>query len=174
MTPPDVTYHLGTRNHLLITPEVVCRGVVTPCAGRLADHLRSLGRRELVLRDVTYAVAGGPKQTAREMQIATSELIAAHEYVALGGDPGQRTRPDPLLVVAVRCVILGMRGTTVAGTIERPALEWQRRFLAVQHPEVAGTTDESRAFADAVRGLPYVLLHRERIEALAIETRSVS
>ncbi len=161
-------YHLGTKNHLFITPELWVRGVVDPCPVRLADHLRNWKRPELSIRDASVQwtkLPSGPPAEFDQLLLARAEIVVAHEYVDLASDPHLRQMHQASPHESVRLYLRGFPGSTLEGRIPSSQVEGELSFLTLLDPvSVLPTLPEVEA---AVRNLPYLLVQRSMVTAIA-------
>jgi hypothetical protein len=155
------------RNHLLATPRLLARGRVTPLSARLVDHLCGEPRAWFRVEDseVTEVESGLTYQTP-SLFLSTAHVVLAHEYVDLGGDQHLRHMFREKEAVRVRVLLDRLPGITLLGVMRNGPMAWDRRFVVIQEPRVEGDSARSGHLATAVNGLPYLLVNRDRIEAL--------
>jgi hypothetical protein len=158
---------LGTRNHLIVTARLLARGVVDPCPRRLKDVLRDPLRRELVLREAVVRGWDGESETLHaELRIPKGAIAMAHEYVATGGDPHLRAVHQPDESMTVDLLFRAPAGLMLRGRVAIPALEDEHLdFFILWEPVTAG--GPSTALRDGLSGLPYLIVGRASLEALA-------
>ena len=169
MSQNEPAFHLGTRNHLLVTRSLLACGTIEPCPGRLSDLLRGFAKPSLPLRDAELvSLAGGATVKVDLLHVYLNSVILAHEYVALGGDEHQRALWDDMQRLHVQIVLGAIPGLTMRGHIATDALERDERFLAVMRPTVGGGPAEAHPLLDLVEDLPYLLVNRTAIDSVMV------
>jgi hypothetical protein len=151
---------MTVRNHLLATESLVIRGLVSPLAERLGDHLRHPERHfvtvtEAEVRDlVTDHI--GPEGPVR---VAVEAILWAHEFVALTGDDFRRRHHEaedeqPVIITMDRPA-----GLVIAGW-QAPSWQKDARFFVIRKPRPEGRTPLAVRHADIIATLPYLLVSR--------------
>ncbi len=170
MERPTTAYQLGTRNHVLLTPNLVCRGVVFPCLGRLSDQLRNTVKPTVVMKDVEIrTLPGNERRGASELRLALEEILFAHEYVSLGGDPFRLVEHGRETLRDLSLSFSGLPGIWLRGEGQLPPLDATPRFFVVGMPRLEGSGPLADALRREISGLPYLLVHRDRIAALVVD-----
>lgn len=150
------------RNHLLATPDAIVRGLVSPCVGRLTDHLRTCGRHFLVVEGGETTSFLAPARTlSRQVLVALSEVVWAHEYAALQGDEHQRRHYVPEDEVACRIELVRPTGLALEGYVTRTWLAQPSRFGVVREPRAVGLTPLAERHAAEIKTLGYVVVNRD-------------
>jgi hypothetical protein len=152
------------RNHLLVVVDAAVRGLVTPCIGRLTDHLRTFSKHFLVVASPeTEAFASETRASAPKLLAALDDVVWAHEYADIGGDDHQRRHYVPEDETAVRIVFSRPQGLAVEGYMTSTWLAQPSRFGVVREPRPVGLTPLAERHAAAMRPLDYVVVNRSAV-----------
>ncbi|MAG57986.1 MAG: hypothetical protein CMJ83_17005 [Planctomycetes bacterium] len=157
------------RNHLLLTESIAAKGDVTPCAGRLVDHLGNSAKPvlNLVNVEITWLLTGETEEVA-ELVLKLDQVLFAHEYVAMSSDPHLAAMSTEEQIPSVRISMVGASGLRIGGRMRNSSLEWQRPFMVMQRPQIELLRDDAARLASQLQDLPYLLVNRDRIEAFFV------
>lgn len=155
----------AARNHLIITRDLILKGTIDPVAGRLSDHLRNYGGSMLpVFHAQATWLPGGLEQELPQVAVAIRRILLAHEYVDMSGDPHMQAMNASGVGRRYRIVIADLPGLILLGALKSPPTG-REGFLILDQPEVHDQGDAPTEVADAVRGLPYLIVNERVIEA---------
>jgi hypothetical protein len=153
---------MTVRNHLLATEHAVVRGLVTPLACRLGDHLRSCQRHFLTVTNAEVRdVLTDQVTMADTVRVGIESIIWAHEFVALTGDDFRRRHKEteeehPVIITMDRPA-----GLVVAGWQTGSAAAHDPLFFVVKRPRPEGTNPIAARHAEIMAPLPYVLMNHK-------------
>ena len=151
---------MTVRNHLFATEHVVVRGLVSPLASRLGDHLRSCQRHFVTVTDAEIRDILTDHVTAADVvKIGLGSIVWAHEFVALTGDDFRRRHKESEPEHPVIMTMNRPEGFVIAGWQAEGAASQDPTFIVVKRPRCEGSTALAARHAELVSALPYVLVN---------------
>jgi hypothetical protein len=151
---------MSVRNHLIATEHVVVRGLVSPLACRLGDHLRSVTRHFITVVDAEVrTVLTDQVTTADLVRVGVERILWAHEFVALSGDDFRRRHKEagqenPVIITMDRPA-----GLVIAGWQTDSAASQDLSFFVVKKPRPEASTPLGLKHAELMAPLSWVLLN---------------
>jgi len=153
------------RNHLLVTRALALKGTVESVVGRLSDHLRSSGRATATVLDAHATwMEDGSQQELPQVFVSLQQVLFAHEYVDMSGDPHLQAMNAPRVKQRYRVVVDGAPGLVLLGSMTPPHVE-ASPFIVLDAPEWDGEWANRLENAGTLSNLPYLLINQSRIEA---------
>lgn len=157
-------------NHLFVTARFVVKGSVRTGDLRLSSFLNAVRRPWLQVENVTFSdLASGEKVSAHRAMVRLADVLFAHEFLDLAGDPirkqlAQAESPD------FRMVSSWFRAPArfeMVGRVRREALDPSSsdEFFVVLEPLLRGGADESARELEALKNLPYAIVQRAQLHA---------
>lgn len=164
MNDRESDLRFGARNHLLVTDDQFVRGSLRPLRGRMADHLRTTTRPWLSMSDAEiFFFDDSDQQHFERLHIPLHQVIFAHEYIDLSGDPHLQSKGH----AAEEFIAVALLGAlAVRGRLKRQSLEQDNRFLTLVAPEFLTTDEASLGRVQPLKGLPWILIQRDKIRVL--------
>lgn len=154
----------GTRNHLLLTDELLLRGNLHPLRGRLADHLRRSGGQCLTLEDVELRfLDSGDSQEFVRLHVPTERVVFAHEYVDLASDP--HLRVSVVSEARIPAVVM-LDSVSLNGEVSRRQLQSDDPFILLRDPRMLTADEEATRRVAPLRGLPWILIGRRHVQVV--------
>jgi hypothetical protein len=151
---------MTVRNHLFATEHVVVRGLVSPLASRLGDHLRSCRRHFVTVTNAEIRnVLTDHVSEADVVRVGLASIVWAHEFVALTGDDFRRRHKESEPEHPVIMTMNRPEGLVISGWQTEAAASQDPSFLVVKRPRCEGTTALAARHAELLSSLPYVLVH---------------
>jgi hypothetical protein len=151
---------MTVRNHLLATEHVVVRGLVSPLACRLGDHLRSHQRHFVTIVNAEVRTVINDHVTLVDsVRIGLDAILWGHEFVALTGDDFRRRHREteeehPVIITMDRPDGLVINGWQSESTSTQDPL-----FFVVKRPRPESTTALAAKHAEMMAALPYILVN---------------
>ena len=152
---------MTVRNHLFATEHFVVRGLVSPLACRLGDHLRSCRGNFVAVTNAEIRNVLTDQVTAADVvRIGLAAIVWAHEFVALTGDEFRRRHKEAEAEHPVIMTMSRPEGLVVSGWQGESAAAQDPSFIVVKRPRSEGSTPLAARHAEILASLPYVLVNR--------------
>jgi hypothetical protein len=150
---------MTVRNHLLATEHIVVRGLVSPLASRLGDHLRSHQRHFVTIVNAEVRTLITDQVTLVDsVRIGLDAILWGHEFVALTGDDFRRRHREeeehPVIITMDR-----PEGLVINGWQTDSSSTGDPLFFVVKKPRPEGATPLAAKHAEMMASLPYVLVN---------------
>jgi hypothetical protein len=162
---------LSIVNHLFLTQRFLVKGMLRTGELRLSSFLNSVRRPLLALDHVTFVdLQRSDRITAKRATIRLEDVLLAHEYLDLAGDPLRKKLAQPELQDH-RMVSAYFRAPSrleVLGRVRRDVLESASReeFFVVMEPLLRGLEEhEKRDDLRALDDLAYAIVNRTQLHA---------
>jgi hypothetical protein len=151
---------MTVRNHLFATEHLVVRGLVSPLASRLGDHLRSCRRHFVTVTNAEIRnIVTDHVTPADVVRIGLGSIVWAHEFVALTGDEFRRRHKESEAEHPVIMTMSRPEGLVVSGWQTDAAASQDPSFIVVKRPRCEGSTPLAARHAELLAPLPYVLVN---------------
>ncbi|HET6204228.1 MAG TPA: hypothetical protein VFI25_15660 [Planctomycetota bacterium] len=152
---------------LLVTDTFLIKGRVEGKYARLSKVLDDAHRCFLAVREATLIdLQTRERVLTPRVHVNLDEVVLAHELVDAGGDLFQAALARERESVRIRAFHAGRSNLEIAGRVRPNAYEpsdGARRFFVVEAPEIRGIRLEGDKDLEILRGLPYVIVNRERL-----------
>ena len=155
-----------SRNHLILTENLAVHGQISPVAGRLADHLSTYTRKYIKLLEAKVTnLTTGESEHAREIHVAHSTIILAHEFVDVSSDAHLRAMNTGADRVCVRMEMRGLPQMTLQGIVGNTVMNSPAKYIVLSNLDVDNHGLQENIRNEFLKSLPYVIVNRDRIEA---------
>ncbi|MSR45777.1 MAG: hypothetical protein EXS13_01700 [Planctomycetes bacterium] len=159
---------LSLVNHLFVTPRFVVKGTVRSGALRLSSFLNAARRPWLTIDEVTFTdLESGEKISARRATLRLADVLFAHEFLDLGGDPvrrklAQSETPDFRMVSAW---FRAPARLEIVGRARREALDPAATddFFVLLEPLLRGIVPSQAAALEPCKNLSYAIVQRSQL-----------
>ncbi len=167
---------LSIVNHLLVTQRFLVKGTVRTGDLRLSSFLNAVRRPWLAIENVTFTeLVSGEKIVARRATLRLADLLLAHEYLDLAGDPIRKrlaqadaAEGQALPRSEYRMVSAWFRAPSrleILGRIRQNVLDaaTSDEFFVMQEPLLRGVDEATANLLLPVKDLPYAIVHRAQL-----------
>ncbi len=161
---------LSIVNHLFVTPRFVVKGTVRSGELRLSSYLNAQRRPWLTIDHVTFSdFSGREKVTARRAQLRLADVLFAHEFLDLAGDP-VRKKLAQTEARDYRMVSHGFRAPSrleLVGRVRRDLLDPASNddFFVAMEPLLRGFEGSDAAELEPIKNLSYAIVARSQLHA---------
>jgi hypothetical protein len=159
---------LSLVNHLFVTARFVVKGTVRTGDLRLSSWLNAQRRPWIQVEQTTFAdLVTGEQVAARRASLRLGDVLFAHEFVALQGDPVRRRlaeeRPDDFRMAS--CWFRAPACFELLGRVRREALDPAAadEFFVMREPLLRGGDARDRPVLEPCRNLSYAIVQRAQL-----------
>jgi hypothetical protein len=156
-------------NHLFLTQRFLIKGNVRTGDLRLSSFLNSVRRPWLAVENATLVDLRHPDRVlAKQATIRLADVIFAHEFLDLSGDPLRKKLAQPEQN-DFRMLSLFFRAPCrleLLGRIRHDALDAGQGddFFVVMEPLLRGFEDKDAAEVQALKNLSYAIVNRAQVD----------
>lgn len=155
-------------NHLFVTPRLVVKGTVRTGELRLSSWLNAARRPWLQIEQATFVdLASGEKVAARRASLRLADVLFAHEFLDLGGDPVRRklAQSESADFRMVSCWFRAPSRLELVGRVRREALDpaATEEFFVVLEPLLRGGEAREQPALEPCRHLRYAIVQRSQL-----------
>lgn len=159
---------LSIVNHLFVTARFVVKGTARTGDLRLSSFLNAARRPWLPIDHVTFSdLVTGEKIAARRAMLRLADVLFAHEFLDLAGDPvrkklAQGQAPDFRMVSSY---FRPPSRLEMVGRVRRESLDpaGSDDFFVVVEPLLRGIDEAQKGELEALKNLPYAIVQRSQL-----------